>query len=385
MPSLTPTPITPDLVIGALDLERTAAGLLPHRLPAAARAQNDDPQLVMAEAQPSGVRLRFRTSATVVELDAVRTKMAYVGAPPRPDGLYDLVVDGALVAQGSVDGGNTYLVDMSTGATELQPGPVGTVRFADLPPGEKQVELWLPWNERTELVELRSDHPVEPFPPTGRRWVHHGSSISHGSFAASASRTWPAIAAAGAGVDLVNLGFGGGALLDPFTARAIRDTAADLVSVKVGINLVNADLMRRRALGPAVHGFLDTIREGHPEVPLLVVGPTYCPVHEETPGPAMPDFGTGTLTFRATGDPAEVAAGRLTLQVVRAELERVVAARAATDPNLAYLDGQELYGPADFEELPLTDGLHPDAATQERIGTRFADRAFGADGPFAGR
>ena len=87
-------------------------------------------------------------------------------------------------------------------------------------------------------------------------------------------------------MELVNLGLGGSALLDPFTARAMRDTPADLISVKIGINLVNTDLMRLRAFAPAVHGFLDTIREGHPTTPLLVVSPIYCPIHEDTPGPA---------------------------------------------------------------------------------------------------
>lgn len=57
----TTTPLTPDLLRGALDLERTALGLLPHRLPARARAQCPDGQLAMAEAQPSGVRLVLRT------------------------------------------------------------------------------------------------------------------------------------------------------------------------------------------------------------------------------------------------------------------------------------------------------------------------------------
>ena len=117
-------------------------------------------------------------------------------------------------------------------------------------------------------------------------WLHHGSSISHGSDAESPSTTWPALAAALGGVELVNLGFGGSALLDPFTARTLRDTPADLISVKIGINLVNTDLMRLRAFGPAVHGFLDTIREGHPSTPLLVVSPLLCPIHEDTPGPA---------------------------------------------------------------------------------------------------
>ena len=45
--------------------------------------------------------------------------------------------------------------------------------------------------------------------------------------------------------------------------------------------------MRRRAFTPAVHGFLDTIREGHPDTPLLVVSPILCPIHEDTPGPTM--------------------------------------------------------------------------------------------------
>ena len=71
---------------------------------------------------------------------------------------------------------------------------------------------------------------------------------------------------------------------------------------------------------------------------------------------------TGRLQFRATGDPAERAAGKLTLTVIRDELARIVAQRAADDPHLHYLDGRELYGEADFAELPLPDQLHPDAA-----------------------
>ncbi len=88
------TTVTADLLRGALDVERTEHGVLPHRLPARARAQNTDGQLAMAESQPSGVRLSFRTRATAVELDTLPTKRTYVGAPPRPDGVYDLVVDG---------------------------------------------------------------------------------------------------------------------------------------------------------------------------------------------------------------------------------------------------------------------------------------------------
>ncbi|CAL9319381.1 GDSL-type esterase/lipase family protein [Streptomyces sp. R02] len=382
------TPVTPDLVRGALDLEETPDGLLPHRLPAWARAQNTDGQLAMAESQPSGVRLAFRTRATVVELATVPTKRVYVGAPPRPEGLYDLLVDGRPAGQASATGGNTVTIDMSTGDAEMTPGPAGAVRFDGLPGADKTVEIWLPYNEITALVELRTDAPVEPAPPSGRRtWLHHGSSISHGSDAASPTTVWPALAAAAGEVDLVNLGFGGSALLDPFVARTIRDTPADLISLKIGINLVNADVMRMRAFGPAVHGFLDTVRDGHPDIPLLVVSPILCPMHEDTPGPTAFDFSRlaeGKLSFTAAGDPAERAEGKLTLNAVREELERIVSARAKDDPNLHHLDGRALYGEADHAELPLPDRLHPDPAAHRLIGKRFAAHAFAAGGPFAG-
>lgn len=379
------TPVTADLLRGALDVESTIHGVLPHRLPAWARAQIPDDQLAVAEAQPSGVRLVFRTRAKNIELDVLPTKMAYKGAPPRPDGVYDLLVDGRLAGHATAPGGNVRTTDMAAGSVTTEPGPVGTVRFSELETGAKDIEIWLPHNEITELVALRTDAPAEAAREHGRKvWLHHGSSISHGSNAESPTTTWPALAAAAGGVELINLGFGGSALLDPFAARSMRDTAADLISVKVGINLANTDLMRVRAFGPAVHGFLDAIRDGHPTAPLLVVSPILCPIHEDTPGPTAPDFSKlseGLLSFLATGDPADRT--RLTLNIIRDELSRISALRAETDPNLYYLDGRDLYGESDFDELPLPDQLHPDPAAHRRIAQRFTELAFGDGGAFS--
>jgi hypothetical protein len=381
----TVTPITADLVRGAFELEATERGLLPHRLSSRARAQCDDTQLLMAESQPSGVRLVFRTRATAVELDTARTTTTYAGVPPRPDCFYDLLVDGVLTAQSTQPDGDVVEMDLATGAVETRRGRPGTARFAGLPDHDKEVELWLPWSETTHLVELRTDAPVEPVPRNRPVWLHHGSSISQGSVAESPSTTWPALAARAGGVDLVNLGLSGSALLDPFTARTMRDTPADLVSVKIGINLVNLDLMRRRAFGPAVHGFLDTIRDGHPTAPLLVVSPLLCPIHEDTPGPGTFDVSAladGVVRFAALGDPSEVSAGKLTLRVIRQELARIVEERSANDPAVHYLDGLELYGAADHDALPLPDRLHPDAETHRLVGARFAE-AFRPGGVFA--
>ncbi|TQL67897.1 GDSL-like lipase/acylhydrolase family protein [Nocardioides albertanoniae] len=377
------------IVRGAAELTLTERGWLPHRLPPAARAQCDDPQLLSAEAQPAGVRLAFRTSATTVELDLLRTRAVIVGVPDRPDGKVDLRVDGRLTRSVSTTGGGVMRADLATGSSSFEPGPVGTVRFEDLPAHQKSIEIWLPHYERIELVALRTDAPISPLPSGERRvWLHHGSSISQGSNAASPSTTWTALAAASGDLDLVSLGFAGSAMLDPYTARAMRNTAADLLSVKIGINLVNADLMRQRAFGPAVHGFLDTIRDGHPDKPLVVIGPVHCPIHEDTPGPGAFDpeaLQAGEVRFIATGDPAEVAGGRLSLAVIRRRLAEIVSGRMAGDPNLHYLDGLELYGPGDHDAHPLPDNLHPDAATHELMAARFADAVFGESAPFGPR
>ncbi|WP_030062128.1 SGNH/GDSL hydrolase family protein [Streptomyces novaecaesareae] len=392
------TPVTEDLLYGHLDIERTRRCLLPHRLPARARRRIPDDQLAMAESQPSGVRLAFRTRATAITLHAVPTKRAYPGVPNVPDGVYDLLVDGVLTAQATVPGGNLRTVDLTTGRFELTEGPAGSAEFTGLPDRDKTVEIWLPHTETTELIALDTDAPLHALPPHAlpphvapphavpagprKRWVHHGSSISHGSNADHPTGTWPALVAIGAGLDLVNLGFGGSALLDPFTARTIRDTPADLISLKLGINLVNTDAMRLRAFTPAVHGFLDTIRDGHPATPLLVVSPLLCPMQEDTPGPLAPDFSNGTLRFRATGDPAERAAGRLTLTLIREELARIVAERRADgDQALHHLDGLALYGEPEHGTHPLPDGLHPSPEAHRLIAERFTRLALTPCGP----
>lgn len=376
------TPVTAALLRGWVELEETPWGILPHRLPRWARTQWADQQLTMVEQQPSGVRLCFSTRATVIELEALPTKRLYAGMPPRTDGIYDLVIDGTIARQGRIDAGNVLRIDLSqwadpTRAVELEPGTPGRLRFDGLADGMKAVEIWVPHDEMTELVALHTDAPVEPASPSGQRiWLHHGSSISHGSNAVHPSGIWPVVAAFGSDVELLNLGLGGSALLDPFIARTIRDQPADLISLKLGINIVNMDLMRLRAFGPAVHGFLDTIRDGHPTTPLLIVSPIFCPIHEETTGPCAPDFSSGQLRFRAMGNAGDTAGGKLTLTVIRDVLHAIVAERRKQDPNIHYLDGQELYGEADHEKHPLPDGLHPDTATHALIGERFRAAAF---------
>lgn len=378
------TPFTIDVVHGIATLEATPRGIAPHRLPVWVRQQFPDPQLLAAEAQPSGVRLTFATASSRIELVTHPTRVAYRGAK-RSRGRIDVVVDGVLHTRDELTGGDRLEIDLQTGATSAHSGTAHTTTVTGLGSNMKRIQMWLPHNEALELVELRTDAPIVADDRSPTLWVHHGSSISHGSNALAPTEIWPVVAAQTArDVELRNLGLGGSALVDPFLARVIRDAPADLISVKLGINVVNYDSMRLRAFVPAIHGFLDTIRDGHPDTPLLLISPIFCGIHENTPGPGSIDtdtLGTDDVQFITTETPGNTAQGRLTLEVIRDALRSVVEHRA-DDPNLHYLDGLELYGRADADALPLPDGLHPSAAAHSLIGHRFAERAFAPGGPF---
>lgn len=383
------TPVTADYVHGAVELESTERGLMPHRLTSAARQQLNGPVDAKVFSDPCGVRLRLRTRSRRLRLTTWPVKVHIPHRPPGPAPVYDIWCDGHLHAQVEAAGGTVITQHRVTGRQllreETEPAEIAVPL---LPEGEKLVEIWLPYEEWTELISLHTDEPVAPAPlqPDALRWVHHGSSISHGALAVGASHAWPAVAAREAAaqrpIELLNLGFAGNAMLDQFTARTISRVPADMISLKLGINVVNRDSHTLRSFTPAVHGFLDTIRERHAETPLLVISPLWCGIHEHTPGPVEAfdvEGPEGIRTrFRAAGDPDDVAAGRLSLQSLRAELERIVALRAADDPNLHFLSGLRLYGEADATDYPLPDDLHPDTETHRLIGLRFADELLRA-------
>jgi hypothetical protein len=363
---------------GLLELEPTERGIVLHRMPAWARAQHNDIALSMLEGMPSGCRLEMVTDATTIELD-VHLTLVQLGSEPATPAGFDLVVDGELVGGDSTTTGTLITIDRFTGAVDIQSGGPATVRFDGLAAGDKHVQVWLPNAAATHLLELRADGTVRPPEASGaRRWVHYGSSISHCLEAQRPTGVWPVVAARLAGVDLQSFAFAGQCHLDPFAARMIGQQPADLVSLKLGINVVNGDSMRERTFVPAVHGFLDQVRDRHPDVPLVVITPITCPVAEDHPGPTGVDAQGRCAVYER---PEALALGSLTLRRIRELEAEIVAARRVTDPNLHLLQGPDLFGPDDVGDLP--DGLHPNAAGYQRMGERFHALAFQGGGPFA--
>jgi hypothetical protein len=366
-------------IAGAIEVDVTSDGCVPRRISNALRYQFPMEVEILASS-PSGVRLAFTTTSKTVGVELLATNFKLGDSMPFVPSL-DVVVDNEVVASHRFTEGNQISVDAETRAFSFVQGDPTTVDI-DVPT-TGVVEVWLP---SSSIIELRAVHidddatistpPADPRP----KWVHHGSSISHCLEAHGGAQTWPATAARIADLNLVNLGLGGQCQLDPFTARTMRDATADLLSLKVGINIVNGDTLRLRTFAPALHGFLDTIREGHPDTPFLVVSPIICPAHEDHAGPTDGTSGTAV----ALGTKTTEEQGALTLKQIRTIVSEVVAARRkAGDTNLHYLDGLELFGEADVSDLP--DGLHPNGDGYVRIGERFAAIAFAPVGALASK
>jgi len=358
--------------VGAVEVEEGPAGLVLHRLPAWARAQTTEPTLGLIETMPAGVRLRGRTAATELELDVDLTVVQVLDKDPVP-AVFDVVVDGQPVSSvSSTDG--TRIVISGPGDFDIVPGATTTIRL-DLPGDpDPVVEVWLPHAATVAVraARLSDGATLTPVAPAGRRWIHYGSSISHCLEARRPTETWPNAVALRAGLDLLNLGFGGQCMLDQFVARTIRDAAADVITLKVGINIVNADSFRERTFVPALHGFLDTVREGHPDTPILLVTPIICPSAEDAPGPTLPQ---PDGSYSTVPRPADLSTGSLSLRRIRELIAGVVAQR--DDKQLQLLDGLSLFGEGDVADL--YDALHPTAEGYLRMADRFHAQVF-ADG-----
>jgi lysophospholipase L1-like esterase len=365
-------------VRGAVAVESEGGGVRFHRSPRDGRDLLCDSAFEYVSATPSGVRIEAETDAPVIELVIELTRALYPGTASEGSS-FDVVIDGRSRASIVVHEENVVFFDLETGAVDVTRGARSTVRI-ELGGADRfrEIEIWFPVVSVLTLIDVRipDGATLRPMGEERPLWVHHGSSISQASDAGTALRTWPVIVARSAGRSLVNLGLAGQCQLDPFMARAIRDHPASAISLELGINVVNLDTMRVRAFRSAVHGFLDTIREGHPTTPMLVVSPLWCPAHEDRPGPTM--WGKDGRIYAAER-PAELARGALTVAGTRDILHDVVALRRDRgDANLHVLDGRELLGLDD--EGDLSDGLHPTAAGQAKMAQRFAKAAFGRTG-----
>ena len=344
-------------VHGAVELERDGGGFAPRRLPAASRPFHADEGLWRMASHASGVTLRLRTAASRLSLELLFQRESNghraVVVAETPSGAQLISLD-----EGDV------LVEHPDRSADRLPGSPSVLDFHLGESAERDVTIWLPNAAGVTVLGASADALVEAVRSIQPHWVHYGSSISHGSDLDDPRRIWPVQAARALDYQLTNLGFAGNAMLDPVVARTIADLPAELITLKIGINLVNGDAMRSRTFVPAVHGFLDLIRDRQPTTPIVVMSALACGIHEQTPGPVREvSPGKAGATPRDTR-PFD---GTLTLERTRAHLAELIPRRG--DPNLRLINGLELLRLDEPDLLP--DNLHPNDEGHDRIARRF--------------
>jgi len=318
---------------GAVSLQHGSQFVRAWRIPYADR--DLFPQALLERAaMPAGVRLSFisDTEALSGQIEPWLTQSEPAPVPdPSP---LDLYCDGTLQGRAKI----AYADEFS---------------FEKLPSGEKLIELWLPQfgDFRLKSLELTDNACVKPYVDERPRWITYGSSISHCARAESPSLTWPAIVARTRNLNLTCLGYGGQCHLDPMVARMIRDMAADFISIKVGINIKSANTLNERTFGPGIIGFVQIVREKHPDTPFAVISSICSPPHEE-------ERNAVGLNLRQMREEVALAVERM---------------RDHGDRNIHYFDGRLLLGPDDTNYL-VEDQVHPSAEGYKLMARNFLER-----------
>jgi hypothetical protein len=320
-----PTHFLADLIQGAADLVQTPAGLVPWRLPAHLAPFYHSLLLESIKAT-SGVRIHFQSPCRAFRLDFDQIGMKGV----EPECVWDVFVNGSLHSRHTIPSGKN-----------------ASLSVQDLPAENKEITVYLPTNAHPCLAGLAADAPVDRAAEPTIRWITHGSSLTHCRSAAGPGETWPAIVARAKGWHFRNLGFAGQCKFDPVVARTIAKLPADRISLCLGINTA-LGLYSLRTWVPAIEGFLMTVRDGHPETPLLIITPILSPPRE-------------------TWDEEPCRIGLQTMRHLLAE--SVEKFRAAGDHHIHLFDGLRLIGPGDESTMP--DELHPDADGIRLMADRF--------------
>jgi lysophospholipase L1-like esterase len=285
-----------------------------------------------AQAQiPAGVRLELIGDAAEIEI-AYEVKSEDPGIRGPGGGvMFQLWRDGALVDEAKAE----------------HPEGIGRLQLGS---GRGKAIVYLPEILRPTLRDVRGiGGGIEPA-PLGPRWICYGDSVAEGWMATAPAHGWAAIVAREHDLDLVNMGYAGAGRGEIVSAENIAELAAAVISITHGTNCWNrvpfgVDLFRAQ-----LHAFLDIVRQGHRETPVLVASPILRPTAEDAPN-------------------------RLgaTLADLRAVMEDVVRERiAAGDERLRLVEGGRL-----ITEAQLADDVHPNddghRALASALGPELAD------------
>jgi len=311
-------PDAPVTWVNVVEFEHSRRGISPQRVHAAARETFSEATAFRAP-QAAGVEIRFsaRTNQVLLELTSINT----IG-----------LGGGLALYHGKRLVGLQRLPSQFRGRVTLY--AVEAAPAGDLP-GDWRILL--PFGARVFVKALYLDDGCAVSPGSSRkvRWLAHGDSITQGARAQSPGATYVSRVADALDWDATNLGFGGSAWGDaPVAAYLASRDDWDLLSIAIGTNTFRGERESATDFGQTYDRLLNTVRERHPEQPILCITPIW-----------RAQDGDGWRN--RYGD---------TIQAYRDAIRRIVDGRA-DDANLHLLDGLSLIG----EDRGLVlDQVHPD-------------------------
>ena len=190
--------------------------------------------------------------------------------------------------------------------------------------------------------------------PSLPRWLAYGDWTTQGWIASGPSQGWAAIAARKAGVNLINMGYAGAGRGEIVSAEHIAALGAEIVTIAYGESCWTRIPHSLGMVGEGFKSFLDVVRQGHPNTPIVVISPVLRPDAEDVPN----KLGA-------------------TLADIRNAIESATRDRVgAGDDSLSLVVGETI-----IEAGHLADGIHPGDEGHKRIAATVAKALNAAMNP----
>lgn len=285
---------------------------------------------------PSGGRIRFRTDSNVIAI-----RLEYPSTP----NMRNMHAFGQTGVDLYLDG--VYL-STATAPAKLEPGvPVEHTYFdlKDQPRKEREVILYLPLYMGVKVLGIGLDKDAriakaKPF-ALAKPIVFYGTSITQGGCASRPGMSYQAILGRILNVDYVNLGFSGNGKGEPVMAGAVAEIDASCFVLDFAQNNGSVESLQK-----VYDPFIASLREKHPEIPILCVTP---------------------ISNAAEG------ARDIPPEMMRRYIRQVVSKRVgAGDGRLQLIEGTDLLGPDRLDGL--VDGVHPNDLGFRWMGEGMAGR-----------
>ncbi|HOP74258.1 MAG TPA: SGNH/GDSL hydrolase family protein [Bacillota bacterium] len=196
----------------------------------------------------AGIRLAFMTDSMVLRL---------LVEDGQPQQIFSLYVDGLLIQDARIQQDS------------------GEVLFDPLPPGNKQVEIQLDHRFPAKIKAIGVDKGAKiSINPTNRKsWIHYGGFLGRATAVSPSRKVWTTVVAKKLNLQLMNLCFDGPVRFEPMVASLIRDVSVvDYITVGVEWG-PGEEVLEPSMLLANMIGWIQTIREKHPEIPIALISP----------------------------------------------------------------------------------------------------------------